>query len=52
VATGVVEKGTETDVGILMPFASDSWEGISDSQVYAEELGLVRLADELGFNVA
>ncbi|MGY9075627.1 MAG: LLM class flavin-dependent oxidoreductase, partial [Acidimicrobiales bacterium] len=40
------------DVGILMPFASDGWEGISDSQVYAEELGLARLADELGFNVA
>jgi alkanesulfonate monooxygenase SsuD/methylene tetrahydromethanopterin reductase-like flavin-dependent oxidoreductase (luciferase family) len=40
------------DVGILMPFASDGWEGISDSQVYAEELGLARLADELGFDVA
>lgn len=40
------------DVGILMPFASDGWEGISDSRVYEEELGLARLADELGFNVA
>lgn len=40
------------DVGILMPFASDGWPGIRDSQVYAEELGLARRADELGFNVA
>jgi hypothetical protein len=32
-----------------MPFASDGWPGISDSQVYAEELALARLADELGF---
>lgn len=40
------------DVGILMPFASDGWPGIKDSEVYAEELGLARLADELGFNVA
>ena len=40
------------DVGILMPFASDGWPGISDSQVYAEELGLAKLADKLGFDVA
>ena len=40
------------DVGILMPFASDGWEGITDGQVYAEELRLARLADELGFDVA
>lgn len=40
------------DVGILMPFASDGWVGIRDSQVYAEELKLARLADELGFDVA
>jgi alkanesulfonate monooxygenase SsuD/methylene tetrahydromethanopterin reductase-like flavin-dependent oxidoreductase (luciferase family) len=40
------------DVGILMPFASDGWPGITDSQVYAEELKLARLADELGFDVA
>ncbi len=40
------------DVGILMPFASDGWDGITDSQVYDEELGLAKLADELGFDVA
>jgi alkanesulfonate monooxygenase SsuD/methylene tetrahydromethanopterin reductase-like flavin-dependent oxidoreductase (luciferase family) len=40
------------DVGILMPFASDGWDGISDGQVYADELALARLADELGFDVA
>ena len=40
------------DVGILMPFASDGWQDITDSQVYAEEIGLAKLADELGFNVA
>jgi alkanesulfonate monooxygenase SsuD/methylene tetrahydromethanopterin reductase-like flavin-dependent oxidoreductase (luciferase family) len=35
-----------------MPFASDGWPGISDGQVYDEELRLARLADELGFDVA
>ena len=40
------------DVGILMPFASDGWNDITDTEVYDQELGLARLADELGFNVA
>ncbi len=40
------------DVGILMPFASDGWQGITDTQVYAEELRLAHLAEELGFDVA
>ena len=40
------------DVGILMPFASDGWPGITDGQVYDEELRLAFLADELGFDVA
>ena len=40
------------DVGILMPFASDGWHDITDGQVYSEELGLARLADDLGFDVA
>ena len=40
------------DVGILMPFASDGWPGITDGQVYQDELRLARLADELGFDVA
>jgi len=40
------------DVGILMPFASDGWHDITDSEVYDHELGLARLADELGFDVA
>jgi len=39
------------DVGIQMVFASHGWEGISDGQVYDEELKLARLADELGFDV-
>jgi alkanesulfonate monooxygenase SsuD/methylene tetrahydromethanopterin reductase-like flavin-dependent oxidoreductase (luciferase family) len=40
------------DVGILMPFAADGWDGITDTQVYDEELRLALLADELGFDVA
>jgi len=40
------------DVGILMPFASDGWPDITDSQVYDEELGLALMAEELGFDVA
>ena len=40
------------DVGILMPFASDGWPGITDTQVYDEELKLALLAEELGFDVA
>lgn len=40
------------DVGILMPFASDGWHNVTDSQVYGEEIGLAKLADQLGFNVA
>jgi alkanesulfonate monooxygenase SsuD/methylene tetrahydromethanopterin reductase-like flavin-dependent oxidoreductase (luciferase family) len=40
------------DVGILMPFASDGWPGITDGQVYDEELKLALLAEDLGFDVA
>jgi alkanesulfonate monooxygenase SsuD/methylene tetrahydromethanopterin reductase-like flavin-dependent oxidoreductase (luciferase family) len=40
------------DVGILMPFASDGWPGIKDSEVYQHELTLARMADEFGFDVA
>ena len=39
------------DVGTQLLFASDGWDGITDGQVYAEELALARLADELGFDV-
>ena len=39
------------DVGIQMVFASYGWSDISDQQVWAEELRLARLADELGFDV-
>jgi alkanesulfonate monooxygenase SsuD/methylene tetrahydromethanopterin reductase-like flavin-dependent oxidoreductase (luciferase family) len=38
------------DVGIQMVFASHGWAGISDGQVYDEELRLARLADDLGFD--
>jgi alkanesulfonate monooxygenase SsuD/methylene tetrahydromethanopterin reductase-like flavin-dependent oxidoreductase (luciferase family) len=39
------------DVGIQMVFSSYGWQGISDAQVWDEELRLARLADELGFDV-
>jgi alkanesulfonate monooxygenase SsuD/methylene tetrahydromethanopterin reductase-like flavin-dependent oxidoreductase (luciferase family) len=40
------------DVGIQMVFASYGWDdGISDAQVWDEEIRLARLADELGFDV-
>ena len=44
--------GDNMDVGILMAFASDGWPGITDGQVYEEELALAKLADQLGFDVA
>ncbi len=40
------------DVGLLMVFASDGWPGITDGQVYDEEIRLALLAEELGFDVA
>ena len=40
------------DVGIQTLFASDGWDGITDGQVYDEDLRLALLADELGFDVA
>ena len=43
--------GSAMDVGIQMVFASKGWDGISDGQVYAEELRLARLAEDLGFDV-
>ena len=39
------------DVGIQMVFASYGWTGLSDQQVWDEEIRLARLADELGFDV-
>ena len=39
------------DVGIQMVFASYGWTGLSDRQVWDEEIRLARLADELGFDV-
>jgi alkanesulfonate monooxygenase SsuD/methylene tetrahydromethanopterin reductase-like flavin-dependent oxidoreductase (luciferase family) len=39
------------DVGIQMVFASYGWDGISDAEVWDEELRLARLADELGYDV-
>ena len=40
------------DVGIQMVFASYGWDdGISDQQVWDEEIRLARLADDLGFDV-
>src|SRR5579884_1468034 len=45
------ERRTAMDVGIQMVFSSYGWQGISDAQVWDEELRLARLADELGFDV-
>lgn len=39
------------EVGLQMIFASYGWEGISDSQVYDEEVALALAADELGLDV-
>ena len=39
------------DVGLQMAFPSHGWEGVSDTQVYDEEIRLARLADDLGFDV-
>jgi len=38
------------DVGFHMTFGADGWEGITDSQVYKEELALAKLADAVGFD--
>jgi alkanesulfonate monooxygenase SsuD/methylene tetrahydromethanopterin reductase-like flavin-dependent oxidoreductase (luciferase family) len=38
------------DVGIQMIFSSAGWEGLSDGQVYADELRLGLQAEELGFD--
>lgn len=39
------------DVGLQSIFASYGWQdGITDGQVYEEELGLIRLAEEFGFD--
>jgi len=39
------------DVGLQMVFASYGWTGVSDEQVWEEELRLARLAADLGFDV-
>ena len=39
------------DVGIQLVFASHGYSGVTDGQVYAEELRLAMLAEELGFDV-
>jgi hypothetical protein len=39
------------DVGIQMIFSTYGWSGMSDREVWQEEIRLARLADELGFDV-
>lgn len=39
------------DVGLQMVFASYGWSGVSDRQVWDEEIRLARLAADLGFDV-
>ena len=39
------------DIGLQLIFSSYGWQdGMSDGQVYGEELRLARLAEELGFD--
>lgn len=38
------------DVGLQLLFASYGWDGISDGQVYREDLALARRAEALGFD--
>src|SRR3954462_14214733 len=39
------------NVGLQMVFASYGWSGVSDAEVWDEELRLARLAADLGFDV-
>jgi alkanesulfonate monooxygenase SsuD/methylene tetrahydromethanopterin reductase-like flavin-dependent oxidoreductase (luciferase family) len=39
------------DVGLMMIFSSYGWEGISNRQVWDEDLRLARQAPGLGFDV-
>jgi len=39
------------DVGLQMAFPAYGWGGVTDIQVYDEEIRLARLADDLGFDV-
>ena len=39
------------DAGVQLVFSSYGWKGITDGEVYEQELKLARLADELGFDV-
>src|SRR5438552_182862 len=39
------------DVGLQMVFSSYGWENVSDAEVWDEEIGLARLAADLGFDV-
>src|ERR1700749_2369769 len=48
-ATGT--KGEDAmDVGLQMVFASYGWSGVSDEQVWDEEIKLARLASDSGFD--
>ena len=39
------------DVGVLMVFGAHGWDGITDGEVYEQEIRLALLAEELGFDV-
>jgi alkanesulfonate monooxygenase SsuD/methylene tetrahydromethanopterin reductase-like flavin-dependent oxidoreductase (luciferase family) len=39
------------EVGVQLIFASDGWPGITDQQLYDEEVRIALLAEELGFDV-
>jgi alkanesulfonate monooxygenase SsuD/methylene tetrahydromethanopterin reductase-like flavin-dependent oxidoreductase (luciferase family) len=44
------EEG-DMDVGLQMVFSSYGWNNVSDEQVWDEEIGLARMAADLGFDV-
>ncbi len=38
------------EVGLQLIFSSYGWEDVSDATVYAQELAMAELAEELGFD--
>ena len=38
------------DVGLQLIFSSYGWDDVSDATVYAQELAMAELAEELGFD--
>jgi alkanesulfonate monooxygenase SsuD/methylene tetrahydromethanopterin reductase-like flavin-dependent oxidoreductase (luciferase family) len=49
--TAETNQEVAMDVGLQMVFASYGWSGVSDEQVWDEEISLARLAADSGFDV-